>query len=212
MPLVLQWVRPKTLIDIGCGQGTWLAEFRAQGIKDVYGVDGDYVDRQKLEIPAERFTAFDLQQQFAVSHRFDMAMSLEVAEHLPPAAAGGFVAPLVKLAPIVLFSAEVPHQGGTNHINEQWPGYWANLFAQHDYLPIDCLRRALWSRQDVEWWYAQNLMFYAHRPYLESQPALLAAHRECPTALSLVHPQRYTQLVDHLIQIRRKQPPPKPAG
>lgn len=191
VPLVLQWFRPQSLIDIGCGQGTWLAEFRAQGVADVHGVDGDYVERDKLEIPGERFVAFDLTRPFAVDRRFDMAMSLEVAEHLPPANAGGFVASLVRLAPIVLFSAAVPQQGGMNHVNEQWPEYWAKLFAQHDYLPIDCLRRSLWSRSEVEWWYAQNMFFYAQRSFLEAQPSLLAAHRECPTALSLVHPQLY---------------------
>ena len=212
VPLILRWVRPQTIIDVGCGQGTWLAEFRAQGVANVCGIDGDYVERDKLEIPQERFAAFDLKRSFAVDRRFDLAMSLEVAEHLPASVAGGFIASLVRLAPIVLFSAAVPYQGGMNHVNEQWPDYWARLFAQHDYLPIDCLRRELWSRPEVEWWYAQNMFFYAQRTYLESQPALLAAHQQCPTALSLVHPQRYTLLVDHIVQARRAQQQPKPAG
>lgn len=209
VPLVLQWVRPRSVIDIGCGQGVWLATFREHGVTEIFGIDGDYVDRQRLEIPVDRFAAGDLANPFRVPHRFDLAMSVEVAEHLPAQSADGFVASLVQLAPIVLFSAAVPYQGGTHHVNEQWPDYWAKRFAQHDYLPIDCLRRALWNRGDVEWWYSQNLLFYAHRAYLESQATLLAAHREYPVALPLVHPQLFLKMVDFLRRSQQstKQPP-----
>ena len=204
VPLVLQWVRPSSIIDVGCGQGAWLAEFRELGVTDALGVDGDYVDRQRLEIPAECFQARDLSQPLNLTRRFDLAMSLEVAEHLPSQAADGFIESLTRLAPIVLFSAAIPHQGGTHHINEQWPGYWAKRFAQHDYFPIDCFRRRIWHNANVEWWYAQNMFFYSHRDYLQQQPALLQEHQLCPAALALVHPLKYLQLIEWAGRLARQ--------
>jgi 2-polyprenyl-3-methyl-5-hydroxy-6-metoxy-1,4-benzoquinol methylase len=119
IPIVLEFTRPASIVDVGCGTGTWLAGFRAAGIADVVGVDGDYVDRDKLSIDRERFFARDLEQPLDLGRRFDMAMSLEVAEHLPDRAADTFIASLVRLAPLILFSAAIPQQGGTNHCNEQ---------------------------------------------------------------------------------------------
>ena len=55
VPLVLELVRPRSVIDIGCGIGTWLSVFVELGINDVYGIDGAHIDRKKLEIPEERF-------------------------------------------------------------------------------------------------------------------------------------------------------------
>ena len=71
---------------------------------------------------------------------------LEVAEHIPPECADIFVESLTwGLAPVIMFSAAVPGQGGTLHLNEQWPAYWASKFAQHGYVLIDCLRPQLWD-------------------------------------------------------------------
>jgi SAM-dependent methyltransferase len=196
IPLLFQWLNPKSVVDVGCGQGTWLAIVQEHGVSDICGIDGDYVDRERLEIPTEYFLSCDLSRPLRLPRRFDVAVSLEVAEHLPAESANDFVASLVGLAPVIVFSAAVPHQGGTQHINEQWPAYWAERFAQFDYLPVDCLRRKLWGREDVEWWYAQNMFLYAERAYLQKHEALLREHRACPTALSLIHPRRYLEWVE----------------
>jgi SAM-dependent methyltransferase len=196
VPLILDLLVVQSVIDVGCGQGTWLAVFHECSVTNICGIDGDYIDHERLEIPAECFIAHDLQQPLRVSRQFDLAMSLEVAEHLPPESADSIVTSLVQLAPVVLFSAAAPFQGGTHHVNEQWPAYWAERFAAHDYLPIDCLRRKLWNRDDVEWWYAQNMFLYAKRAFLEDHDVLLREHQACPMALSLVHPRRYLEWVE----------------
>src|SRR5262249_37804156 len=168
VPLVLGLVPARSVIDVGCGQGTWLAVFAAHGATDVTGVDGDYVDRDRLEIPPDRFRGQDLSRPLAAGRTFDLAVSLEVAEHLPESAAEGFVESLTRLAPVVLFSAAAPYQGGQNHVNEQWPAYWAEHFAAHGYRPVDCLRRRIWTNPDVERWCAQNTFLYVARVLLDT--------------------------------------------
>jgi len=211
LPLVLEFVRPRSVIDVGCGLGTWLAVFREHGVEDVWGVDGDYVDRERLEIPADRFLAHDLSQPLRLGRSFDLVVSLEVAEHLPAGCADAFVESLTRLGPLLLFSAAAPYQGGAHHVNEQWPAYWAERFAQRGYLPVDCLRRRLWNCAAVEWWYAQNTLIYAERSYLAAHANLRREHEACPAALPLVHPRRYLEWIEWGLSLcagsRTPQPP-----
>jgi SAM-dependent methyltransferase len=197
VPFVLELVAPRSVIDVGCGDGTWLSVFHEHAITDVYGVDGDYVDRARLEISQDRFHPHDLSRPLHLERTFDLAVSLEVAEHLPADAADDFVASLARLAPVVLFSAAVPYQGGEHHVNEQWPAYWAERFARHDFLPVDCLRRRIWVNPDVEWWYAQNVLLYGERGRLEMAAALKREYEIAgPVALPLVHPRRFVEWVE----------------
>ena len=188
VPLVTALVQPKRVVDVGCGTGTWLAAFAEHGATDVLGLDGDYVDRSLLDIPADRFVAADLSKPVQVAGRYDLAVCLEVAEHLPEASADGIVELLTNLAPCVLFSAAIPFQGGVNHLNEQWPEYWAARFRARDFLPIDCLRRTIWSNEKVAWFYAQNILLFAEERYAKDRPALARELSNTAGQLSLVHP------------------------
>ncbi len=175
VPIVLALLgdcRPKSVVDAGCGAAAWLSVFRKQGIEDVLGLDGDYVPASALAIPPERFRAIDLKQPFTDDRRFDLAMSLEVAEHLPAHCAQGFVKSLCRLAPIVLFSAAIPGQGGTDHVNEQWPWYWRHFFAAEGFRMFDPLRPIIFHDRRVEWWYRQNLFLYIRRDVASDHPAL----------------------------------------
>src|SRR5436309_14636146 len=120
VPLVFALLKPQSVIDVGCGLGTWLSVFEEFGVKDVFGIDGDHVDRSMLQISNERFTAFDLKKPIQIDRRFDLVVSLEVAEHLPKDCAKTFVHSLTRLGPVILFSAAIPFQGGRAHLNEQW--------------------------------------------------------------------------------------------
>lgn len=190
MPFVMELVGPASVIDLGCGLGTWLATFARQGVGDYLGVDGDWVPPHLLEIPQEHFVAARLDRPFACDRRFDLAVSLEVAEHLPEPAASRFVETLSRLAPCVLFSAAIPDQRGQHHVNEQWPEYWANLFAGHDYVVIDAIRPRVWSSPGVAWWYQQNTFLYARPEVLAARPSLASERgRTVESMLSVVHPQ-----------------------
>lgn len=190
VPYVVSLVEPRSVVDVGCGVGTWLSVFREQGVETLLGIDGDYVPREKLYIPADRFLPRDLTKPVGVSERFDLAVSLEVAEHLPPEAAEGFVDQLAGLADIVLFSAAVPGQGGANHINERWQSYWRGLFERRGYSPVDCLRGRYWSDPAILSCYRQNIVIYARKEALEAHPALRAeAERPPGTPFDVVHPE-----------------------
>jgi SAM-dependent methyltransferase len=150
VPLVIELVHPKSVIDVGCGTASWLAEFRRAGISDVMGLDGPWIKRDQLQIPVSQFQATDLARPFRLARMFDVACCIEVAEHLPPGAAEAFIDSIASLAPIVLFSAAVPFQGGANHVNERWADYWQALFARHEFVAIDFFRSKLWDNRDVQ--------------------------------------------------------------
>lgn len=197
VPLVLSLTGARRVIDVGCGSGAWLSVFAEHGV-EVLGVEGPHLPAESLDIASERVLRHDLTQPFALDERFDLAMSLEVAEHLPIEAAEDFVATLVRLSSLVLFSAAAPHQGGREHVNEQWPSWWAERFASHGYVPVDCIRRRIWSDPDVEWWYAQNTLLYVAGDVLAALPALQREHEQMGRSqLDVVHPTRYLEWVDY---------------
>jgi SAM-dependent methyltransferase len=178
-------------VDVGCGVGTWLAVATELGASDIQGVDGPWVERSLLAIPAERFRAADLGAPLELGRRFDLAISLEVAEHLPAARAGDFVATLAGLADFVLFAAAIPHQGGVGHVNEQWPGYWSALFGDRGYATLDVVRAALWTDDSIPFWYRQNTLLYARRERLGELVLPDDPQRPEFGGLSVVHPDLY---------------------
>lgn len=192
VPIVLQFIQPQRIVDVGCGTGAWLSVFREHGIEDILGIDGDYVNRDMLQIPAGKFMAFDLAQPLPIQEPFDLVVSLEVAEHLPPEAAETFVTSLTGLGSVILFSAAIPYQGGVNHVNEQWPEYWAALFQAKGYVPIDCIRNKIWQNPTIDWWYAQNTLIFAQQNCLDNYPLLKQVFESINVApLAMVHPNSY---------------------
>ena len=140
VPLVLSMLNVKSVVDVGCGVGPWAAEFLANGVPEVWGIDGDYVDLSQLRIPQDRFLARDLTKSIQIDRTFDLAVCLEVAEHLPESRADGLIADLTSVAPCILFSAAVPGAGGTHHINEQYLSYWTERFLKRGYEGVDAIR------------------------------------------------------------------------
>lgn len=185
VPIILPLVRPCSVVDVGCGVGAWLRVFEEHGVTDYLGLDGSYIDRKQLAIDQCRFQAVDLQNtpSIPVVRTFDLAVCLEVAEHLPARSAGGLINFLTTLSPCILFSAAVPGQQGTDHVNEQWPCYWSRLFEKKGYVRLDPVRPHVWRDPGVEWWYKQNL-------YLYCRPDVLAANSDLrkEADLATAHP------------------------
>lgn len=199
VPLVLAKFKVASVIDIGCGLGAWLKVFAEQGVKKYQGIDGAWVDRDQLLIPVENFITQDLEQPIMITGDFDLAICLELAEHLSPRQADDLVNSLTKLAPIILFSAAIPGQdlyGQINHINEQWPEYWAKKFLAHGYRVIDYLRDQIWLDDKVKYWYQQNILLYVSQSFLAKHKNLnkfLAS----PDSLTRIHPKTYREVLKY---------------
>jgi Methyltransferase domain len=163
LPIVLELLDAHSLIDVGCGVGAWARTAMDLGVPDVIGVDGHYIDPHTLHIPRDNFLERDLNYPLELDRRFDLAVSMEVAEHLPRDRGKPFVGELTKLAPAVLFSAAIPWQDGNYHVNERWPSYWAKLFLEHGFYAFDVVRGQVWCDKQVEPWYAQNTVLYLAR-------------------------------------------------
>ncbi|WP_339811899.1 class I SAM-dependent methyltransferase [uncultured Imperialibacter sp.] len=162
LPVVLEHIQPKSVLDIGCGNGSWLYQFQKLGIADISGVDSPYIDGIDLLVDREKIIKKDLGKPFDLGKRFDLVISLEVAEHLPKESEDAFIENIVRHADTVVFSAALPHQGGQDHLNEQYPSYWAEKFAKHGYHFFDCIRKDLWNDSEIFFWYRQNIFFVAN--------------------------------------------------
>jgi len=155
-----------SVLDLGSARGTWLARWLSLGVEDFAGVDGPYVSFDTLEIPPEYFFVRDLSQPIELGRRFSLSQSLEVAEHLPAAAAATFVKSLTRHADIVLFSASPPGQGGENHLNEQPYEYWRELFAEQEYEMIDWIRPRIADDHHIKYWYRYNAFLFISKGIL----------------------------------------------
>jgi methyltransferase family protein len=155
-----KYLRPDSVLDVGCGRGAWLKACRDLGSSVLLGFDGEWNSQSLMIDSAIRFRSIELNRPFFLERRVDLAITLEVAEHLDPSSSSQFVECLSRASDAVLFSAAFTGQGGTNHINEQPHSYWAGLFRDNGYVPFDLFRPFLWSNEEVCVWYRQNTFLY----------------------------------------------------
>ncbi|MGO9006113.1 MAG: methyltransferase domain-containing protein [Beijerinckiaceae bacterium] len=174
--LVLRYLPVSSVLDVGCGRGVWIDEWRRAGVEDALGVDGAYVDADRLAVPAKHMAAFDLSLPFRLERRFDFVQSLEVGEHIPASKADVFVDNLVAHGDTIMFSAAVPGQGGEFHVNEQSYEYWRDKFAVRGFVLFDFIRPHIAKDRRVEPWYRYNTLLFVHKDALEKIPAMVRSH------------------------------------
>ena len=199
LPHVFRLVEPKSVLDFGCGGGAWLSVCQELGVTNLLGIDGSYVDTKKLIFDEKYFLAHDLRQPITMAKRFDLAISLEVAEHIPEESSRIYIESLVQFAPVILFSAAIPFQGGVGHVNERWPSYWEELFLERNYYAVDCIRRLVWNNAHVDTWYKQNTMLFVDANFLAANlcPPLCVEHQLSKyLPIDVVHPKRYLEEAD----------------
>ena len=159
LPRIQEHVQPlRSVIDLGCGHGQWLSVFRDAGCA-VKGYDAKAFSPKFLS--PDEYQQLNLATPYLFrTTRADLAISLEVAEHIPDAAGRLLVGNLTGISNSVLFSAAIPGQGGWGHINEQPHKYWDDQFTALGYR-IGC------TFEDINfgscWWYQQNMRLYVRQ-------------------------------------------------
>lgn len=194
VPLVDRLMAPKSVIDVGCGTASLLHAFKESGVK-VTGIDGKWVNRGLLlqNIAQEEFIERDLELPLSdLKLKADLAICLEVAEHLSEKRANSLVHDLVNMSDAVLFSAAIPKQGGQNHINEQWLPYWEEKFKKHGYVCHDILKDLIWNNEHILWWYKQNMVVFAKEGFEFKMKDL--KHNSIK---KVVHPELFRMHVDY---------------
>jgi len=195
VPHLAALIDPRSVVDVGCGVGTWMASWVDHGVADVAGLDGSGAESGLLQVAPSLVHTVDLASSFGDDRRFDLAMTLEVAEHLPESAAGLFVERLTELSDVVVFSAAVPGQGGTGHLNERWQSWWAQKFSALGYLAYDVVRPLVWSEPEVASYYAQNIIIYANDVGRRRSPGLVDVTAATP--MDLIHPRLFERKIAH---------------
>ncbi|BDU52026.1 methyltransferase domain-containing protein [Limnohabitans sp. INBF002] len=190
LPSFFQLISPKVIIDLGCGVGCWLRVAKKLGCTAVLGFDGAYVNKNQLQIDESEFFSVDLLQDTPDVHKADLALCMEVAEHLPASRADAIVKFLCASADVVLFGAAIPGQGGAHHINEQWQSYWVEKFSNKGFSHSIKIRDEFWNDQNVAVWYKQNSLVF-----INSSRADLLEKFEVQTSqgiIDVVHPDLYS--------------------
>lgn len=200
LPMFFQHYKPASVLDVGCGLGNWLEVCKQLGVPEVKGIDGDYVNKNLLRIHESEFQSVNLNEVVDLKKRYDLAICLEVAEHLLPESSGKIIDSLINHSDVILFSAAIPGQGGQYHINEQWPSYWQKLFDQRGYEMLDYFRPQIWNNENIEYWYRQNLFLVVKKGHEISRIG-------SNNILSLVHPELFEKVIsaknEKILQLRR---------
>ena len=198
LPKVLELINPKSVIDVGCGTGSFLSVLQDLNVHDILGVEGDWLDRDHLYVNPDIILIRDIQKPFTIERRFDLVINLEVAEHLKESSADKFVNTLVNLSDVILFSAAIPGQGGQNHINEQPTDYWVKKFEKYSYSFYDSLRMELWNEIDVDYWYKQNIFLVIINGYENN-------NLKRPSQIKdIIHPELFYMVLNQRNELNKK--------
>jgi SAM-dependent methyltransferase len=205
IPLLFKYVNPKSVVDIGCGTGRFLKVFKEFGISDILGVDGNWVNRELLRanINENEFHVSNLEKfnHLELKRKFDLAVCIEVAEHIDQKYSDALIENLTALSDYILFSAAIPYQGGQHHVNEQWADYWEQKFESKGFVFQDIFRNELWSDPDVQYWFKQNLFLVVRKD------KALVNNDGLKLTQNYVHPQLYLKRASKLNHLLRGNEP-----
>ena len=173
----------KTVVDIGAGVGAW-SRAAIELNKEVLSIDGNWVQEIPGKFELLKYSFQNLNEPINTDSIYDLAICLEVAEHLSPVRSEGLISDLCGLAPVVMFGAALPRQGGAGHINCRPHSFWINLFAENNYKAIDFFRPQFWYDGQVGPWYSQNTYLF-----VKNERASEFSNFHTPSLVDVYHPK-----------------------
>lgn len=194
VPFLQKKLSFNSVIDLGCGDGQFVNEFIRNGISYVKGIEGEWILCLLNKEDCSWLQIEDLSNELDFDTRYDLAICLEVAEHLEEQHADTLIRNLTRASDVVFFSAAIPGQGGTNHINLQDPDYWARKFAEQGYFLEWDPRKLLWGNKKVAPWYQQNCLLY--KKYEDSNKEIIIPDK-------LKHPDIFPELQSFIHRVLR---------
>ncbi len=188
VPVLLELIdRPQSAVDLGGGTGAWCKVLREHGVGRVLCIDDARIAPRNLLVEPSEFRGADLAAAIPEPVPSDLALCLEVVEHLRREQSEPAVDFLTRSADLVLFSASIPGQPDDRHINEQPPSFWKRLFGQRGFQRLDILRPRLIGDPSISYWYRQNLFLFANAKGLARVKTPSAAFDAIPDDFELVH-------------------------
>lgn len=158
--LIQEEFHPDSVVDFGCGAGWVLYYCQVSGISDIVGCEPNYNAQFVAdESVSSRIIQTSLAEHLDLRRQFDLAVSLEVAEHIPSKFSHQVIENICRHSKNVLFSAAYPGQGGVGHVNEQKFEYWENHFNSYGFvLDKPATRRILRAlkKGKANHWYYKN--------------------------------------------------------
>ncbi len=181
-------------VDLGCGLGIWLNTAKSLGVETIRGYDIPEISVENRKISKSEYIPADLSKKLKIDRRFDLAMSVEVAEHINKEDAETFVESLTNLSDIVMFGAAIPYQGGMGHVNENWLEYWALLFKEKGYRCYDIFRQKFWHDPSVIYYYKQNTLLFVKKGSDKFLKKKGISHVKLPQ--TYIHPDMYIKAIN----------------
>jgi SAM-dependent methyltransferase len=155
LDIILRDIKPKSLLDVGCGTGSSLNYFIENGV-DAWGVENSDL-AIKMSKNSNKITKHNLNKELNLNRKFDLVWCFEVIEHIHPEFEKGMLNTLTNHSDTVILSAAVPGQGGTGHFNEQPEEYWIDRFTNLGYTYNKEMSHKLKTTGDD---FSENLMYF----------------------------------------------------
>ena len=119
---------PKDVVDLGCGHGILMAGFSCECV----GIEASDEGFKQTKERGYEAHQIDLRLPLDLKRRFDLAVSIEVAEHLEEEYADIFVDNLISMSNRILVTASPRVERW--HYNPQPKSYWIDKFSAKGFL------------------------------------------------------------------------------
>lgn len=189
---IISSLQPKSVIDVGCGIGLLMNQLAKNDI-DVLGIEGTWLQDESMIMSPEKYLRLDLENSFTIQRKFDVCCCIEVAEHLDPSRADGFIKDICALSGAVVFSAAIAGQGGKGHKNEQWQEYWCSKFESNGFSTFDLFRDRFRRDNKMLPWLQQNVLLFLDKQHRLADE--LIAFQIEPEMANMIHPTYHEKIM-----------------